>query len=125
MFRGHVIHVTCGGRELECVADSGADISTIGSSLIRDGSILAVTYPSKLVLCVLADGDSIPVLGEAVVTCQMGSVNHKIRFIVIDNKDTSQVIIGCDFLEGVNAIIDFKQSKLIIDKVPNVKYQMK
>jgi hypothetical protein len=123
MFRGHVIHVTCGGRELECVADSGADISTIGSSLIRDGSILAVTYPSKLVLCVLADGDSIPVLGEAVVTCQMGSVNHKIRFIVIDNKDTSQVIIGCDFLEGVNAIIDFKQSKLIIDKVTNVKYQ--
>jgi ribA/ribD-fused uncharacterized protein len=113
----------CGGRKTHCVLDTGADLCVVSSLLVEDGSTDVITYPSKVKLCVLADGDSIPVLGETVMTCQLGSETYRLRFIVIDNKDTSQIILGCDFLKGVNAMIDFRQGKVFIDKSTKIEYQ--
>jgi len=125
IFRDHVIRVTCGGRQHEAICDTGANVSVISSMLIRDGASGALTYPSSVKLCVLADGDSIPVLGEALVDCKLGSETYKLRFIVIENKDASQIILGCDFLKGVNAHIDFGQNKLTMDRLTNVLYRKK
>jgi hypothetical protein len=123
IFKNHEITMMCGGRKTHCVLDTGADLCVVSSLLVEDGSTDVITYPSKVKLCVLADGDSIPVLGETVMTCQLGSETYRLRFIVIDNKDTSQIILGCDFLKGVNAMIDFRQSKVFIDKSTKIEYQ--
>ena len=123
IFRDHVVNVTSGGRIHEAIMDTGANISVISSLIVQDRHSNAVTYPSPVQLCVLADGDAIPVLGETLLMCQLGSETYRLRFIVIDNKDTSQMILGCDFLRAVDATINFKQSKLTIDSNTSDTYE--
>ena len=92
--------------KLEFLLDSGADISVLPKSVLRDKKI----SDSQGFVLVAANGTKIKTFGSKLLLLSLGLRRKFHHSFVI--ADVEYPIIGADFLSKFNLILDFEQRKL-------------
>ena len=112
-FTAMVCNVQINGKEVEATIDSGAATSVITSKLSRELRE-TIDSPSKIVITTIT-GDSSRSLGViSDLDVVVNGVKTPIDVEVIDEPKKKKLILGNDYLSQVDAVIKYKDMKLIL-----------
>lgn len=106
----------------KCLIDTGADISLIHKSILKEGNI-TINETSKKIFSV--NGDQLAICGEAEVQIVIGSkIYHHTFLVASENLDMGDVgILGFDMFQKFNWNLD-ASSKCLVDGVNHIPYHI-
>ena len=110
-----IIEISVAGYRSTAMIDSGASISVIDETFLRK---TCKSLPRKVDYllqksCVLAEGTNILLDTQICLPIKLRHVTIEADLFVLPMKHVS-VILGCDLLNLLNARIDFRTKKLIV-----------
>ena len=114
------IVIDLNGKRCQALVDSGASVSCIEKSLFNKYKDV-VLKPSTLVGIIGVGGERHSVLGQAKFTLNFSDLKVEHTFIVLEKlHNSSQVIIGLDFMKSNHVKIDFQRKLFTVGKVVSV-----
>lgn len=100
------------GVPARAVIDCGANVSVMARAFV-DAQHETVSPDTSLRSAAMADGSRVAVQGIVHdVSMLMGATRHILDFIVLDVKLPGDVVLGLDWLERANPIIDWRKRTL-------------
>ena len=108
------------GQPVEILVDTGACVSAIDEQLVKRiyGSQAARITDGFIPSVKTVNGKEVPVLGMIDVPVKLNGIVYQSQFHVIQNL-AHEVILGCDFLQEHEAVIDLKHSTLTLKDGPS------
>lgn len=113
---GNRIDVTVDNNLVSALVDSGASFSVVSEKYRR--LLRKVMFPSdnKCILKI-ADGNYVQPTGKCILRLSIDGRSFPFEFIVL-SKCSHDIILGWDFLETSQAVIDCGRSELLFEDVP-------
>ena len=99
-----------GDKSINCLLDTGSEISLIGRRLIPNEAL----EPTTLKLYA-ANDTAMPILGRVKLKLRLGELEVETEFIVSDNLE--EVILGYEWLSQHNCLWNFTRNSIQIDGV--------
>ena len=100
------------GVPARAVIDCGANVNVM-THTFADAQHETVRPDTSLRSAAMADGSRVPVQGIVHnVSMLMGTTRHVLDFVVLDVKLPGDVVLGLDWLERANPIIDWRERTL-------------
>ena len=107
-----IVQATCNEIPVNLFIDTGASISLVNTRFIDQADLFSSISGTQTRISGL-DKKLVPVRGEVTLDIRLGNSITKHMFIVCDKLD-NEFLIGVDFLEKVNANIDFRSKKFLL-----------
>ncbi|GFU98240.1 transposon Ty3-I Gag-Pol polyprotein [Trichonephila clavipes] len=112
---GNQLDVIIDNKPIRALVDSGASFS-VGSDKYRRFLKKVLFADAKSVMLKVADGNFVRPIGKCVLRVRINNRELPFEFIVLSHC-SPDVIIGWDFLEASQAVIDCRQNELFLEDI--------
>ena len=117
----NIVIVTVGGHLIRALVDTGANINVIPQHLLNVLPKHAYRqYRGDQVNCHLANDAVVPITSRADLHVRIGGTTHHVRTYVLPRGKT--LILGLEFLQHTQSILDCVAAVLYIQRDPTLKY---
>ncbi|GFV37773.1 transposon Ty3-I Gag-Pol polyprotein [Trichonephila clavipes] len=112
---GNQLDVIIDNKPIRALVDSGASFSVISDKYHR--FLKKVLFAdTKSVMLKVADGNLVRPIGKCVLRVRINNQELPFEFIVLSHC-SHDVIVGWDFLEASQAVIDCRQNELVLEDI--------
>ncbi|GFU24811.1 transposon Ty3-I Gag-Pol polyprotein [Trichonephila clavipes] len=111
---GNQLYVIIDNKPIRALVDSGASFSVI-SDEYRQFLKKVLFTDAKSVMLKVADGNFIRPIGKCVLRVRIS--NRELPFEFVLSHCSHDVILGWDFLEASQAVIDCGQNELVLEDI--------
>ncbi|UYV71143.1 hypothetical protein LAZ67_8001868, partial [Cordylochernes scorpioides] len=99
------------------LVDSGSSFSVISDGLKRQ--LKKTMFKDSGMTLKVADGKNVTSIGRCTISLSINGLEQPLEFIVLPNSNPS-IILGWDFLEASNAVIDCGRAEIRLEKAKDV-----
>ncbi|UYV69417.1 K02A2.6-like, partial [Cordylochernes scorpioides] len=99
------------------LVDSGSSFSVISDGLRRQ--LKKTMFKDSGMTLKVADGKNVTSIGRCTISLSINGLEQPLEFIVLPNSNPS-IILGWDFLEASNAVIDCGRAEIRLDEAKDV-----